>query len=135
MWTPEKLNPSSNKEKAKNTPGSTFENMKKAVDKVKSQEADEAKKDEKILNTLEQEFQASESSTWWQGGHPIPSRIQRKIILYKQQIDRRILDHPERPPEVGEAALSVLETIATSDQNPNAIARGIGKIMKLILSI
>jgi hypothetical protein len=43
--------------------------------------------------------------------------------------------HPERPPEVGEAALSVVETIATSDQDPNIIARSIGKIMKFILQL
>ena len=43
--------------------------------------------------------------------------------------------HPERPAEVGEAALSVVETIATSDQDPNVIARSIGKIMKFILKI
>jgi hypothetical protein len=42
-------------------PGSAFEDIKKAVDKVKSQEADETKKDERILDTLEQEFQTNES--------------------------------------------------------------------------
>ena len=63
------------------------------------------------------------------------TRIQKKVGIYKQTIRTRMARHPERPSEVGEAALSVVETIAASDQDPNIIARSIGKIMKFILKI
>ena len=61
MGSIEKQNVPSSKEKAKNKPISSFENIKKAIDKVKQAEGVEQKKDEKILNVLEQELQASES--------------------------------------------------------------------------
>ena len=135
MGNIEKQNIPSNKEKGKSKPDSSFENIKKAVDKVKQAENQELQKDEKILNVLEQELQASESHTWTWGQPVNQTRIQKKIITYKQTIRARMVRHPERPPEVGQAALSVVETIATSDQDPNIIARSIGKIMKFILKI
>ena len=131
----EKLNTPTGKEKGKNKPDASFENIKKAVDKVKQAEDTESQKDQKILNVLEQELQASESHTWTWGQAVKQTRIQKKVIIYKQTIRARMARHPERPPEVGEAALSVVETIATSDQDPNIIARSIGKIMKFILKI
>jgi len=63
MGNIEKQNIPSNKEKGKSKPDSSFENIKKAVDKVKQAENQELQKDEKILNVLEQELQASESHT------------------------------------------------------------------------
>lgn len=135
MGNLEKQNTPSNKEKGKNKPISSFENIKKAVDKVKQAEGAEQKKDEKILNVLEQELQASETHAWTWGQPMKQTRIQKKVIIYKQTIRARMARHPERPPEVGEAALSVVETIATSDQDPNIIARSIGKIMKFILQL
>jgi hypothetical protein len=63
MGNIEKNNIPSNKEKGKNKPNSSFENIKKAIDKVKQAEDTEQKKDEKLLNVLEQELQASESHT------------------------------------------------------------------------
>lgn len=135
MGNLEKQNTPSSKEKGKNKSGSSFENIKKAVDKVKQAEGAEQKKDEKILNVLEQELQASETHAWTWGQPVKQTRIQKKIIIYKQTIRARMARHPERPTEVGEAALSVVETIATSDQDPNIIARSIGKIMKFILKI
>jgi len=61
MKTPEQSNTPSNKEKSKGKPSSSFENIKKAVDKIKQAESQEDQKDEKILNVLEQELQASET--------------------------------------------------------------------------
>lgn len=135
MGNIEKNNIPSSKEKGKNKPNSSFENIKKAIDKVKQAEDTEQKKDEKILNVLEQELQSSESHTWTGGQAAKQTRIQKKVLLYKQTIRERMSRHPERPSEVGEAAISVVETIATSDQNPNLIAKSIGKIMKFILKI
>lgn len=135
MWNVEKQNIPSGKEKGKNKPGSSFEHIKKSVDEIRHAEDLESKKDEKILNALEQELQAAEAHTWTGGPQHRPTRIQRKITRYRQTIRARMARHPERPPEVGEAALSVVEMIATSDQDPNIIARSIGKIMKLILQI
>ncbi len=123
------------KEKGKNKPHSSFEHIKKAIDSVKQAEDKEQQKDAAILNILEQELQASESHTWTWGQTTKQTRIQKKILSYKQTIRARMARHPERPPEVGGAAISVVETIASSDQNPNFIARSIGKIMKLILKI
>ncbi|MCX6823404.1 MAG: hypothetical protein NTX91_05465 [candidate division SR1 bacterium] len=131
----EKLNTPTGKEQGKNKPSSSFENIKKAVDKVKQAEDTEQKKDEKILNVLEQELQASESHVGTGGQAVKQTRIQKKVVIYKQTIRARMARHPERPTEVGEAALSVVETIATSDQDPNIIARSIGKIMKFILQL
>lgn len=133
MGNIEKNTIATGKEKGKNKPDASFESIKKAMDKIKQTEDSEQQKDKKILNVLEQEMQASEShaSTW---GQPMTqTRIQKKVEIYKQTIRTRMTRHPERPPEVGEAALSVVETIATSDQDPNIIARSIGKIMKFIL--
>ena len=93
------------------------------------------KKDEKILNVLEQELQASETHTWQGGQQAKQTRIQKKIHIYTQTIHDRMARHPERPTEVGEAALSVVTLIANSDQDPNIIARSIGRIMKFILKI
>lgn len=135
MGNMEKLNTPTGKEQGKNKPSSSFENIKKAVDKVKQAEDTEQKKDEKILNVLEQELQASESHVWTWGQAVKQTRIQKKVVIYKQTIRARMARHPERPTEVGEAALSVVETIATSDQDPNIIARSIGKIMKFILQL
>lgn len=135
MWTPEKLNIPSGKEKGKNKPGSSFDKIKKAVDKVKQAEDQEQQKDKNILNVLEQELQASENHTWPSAKQTKATRIQQKIQIYTQTIRDRMARHPERPTEVGEAALSVVNTIATSDQDPNIIARSIGKIMKFILKI
>ena len=135
MGNMEKLNIATGKEKGKSKPEASFENIKKAVDKVKQAEDTENQKDQKILNVLEQELQASESHTWTWGQPVKQSRIQKKIIIEKQVIRARMARHPERPPEVGEAALSVVETIATSDQDPNVIAKSIGKIMKFILKM
>lgn len=135
MGNLEKQNISTGKEKGKNKPSNSFENIKKAVDKVRQAENNEQQKDEKILNVLEQELQASESHTWTWGKPAKQTRIQKKVMLYKQTIHARMARHPERPPEVGEAALSVVDTIATSDQNPNIIAKSIGRIMKFILKI
>lgn len=135
MGSIEKQNVPSSKEKAKNKPISSFENIKKAIDKVKQAEGVEQKKDEKILNVLEQELQASESHAWTWGQAAKQTRIQKKVSIYKQTIRTRMARHPERPTEVGEAALSVVATIATSDQDPNIIARSIGKIMKFILKL
>ena len=61
MGNMEKLNTPTSKEKGGNKPSSSFENIKKAVDKVKQAEDTEKQKDQKILNVLEQELQASES--------------------------------------------------------------------------
>ena len=135
MGNMEKVNTPTGKEKGKNKSSSSFENIKKAVDKVKQAEDIEQKKDEKILNVLEQELQASESHAWTWGKPVKRTRIQKKTEAYKQTIRARMARHPERPTEVGEAALSVVETIATSDQDPNVIARSIGRIMKFILKI
>ncbi|MEI8092417.1 MAG: hypothetical protein WCG98_09975 [bacterium] len=111
--------------------------MKKALDdlKIDIQETSEGKKDEKTINALEQEIQSDEKAANQQSSTPPPKRIQRKIALYTQQIQSRTARHPERPVEVGEAALSVINVIATSDQDPNIIARTIGRIMKFILKI
>jgi hypothetical protein len=111
--------------------------MKKALDDLKRDvhETSEEKKDEKIINALEQEIHADESGAAQQSSAPVPKRIQRKIALYKQQVQLWVSRHPDRPTEVGEAAIAVIETIAASDQDPNIIARGIGRIMKLILQL
>lgn len=137
MKTPEKKDILWGKEKWKNKGPEAFDDLKKSLDNLKRDvhETDEGKKDEAVINALEQEIQVDEKPASKQAGTPPPKRIQRKIALYKQQIQTRAIKHPDRPVEVSEAALSVIETIAISDQDPNIIARSIGRIMKLILQL
>ena len=131
----EKQNIPTGKEKSKKGPDTSFDKIKKAVDQIKQAEASETQQDQKVLNALEQELQAHESHAWGWSKPGKQTRIQKKITRYQQTIRAWMVRHPERPPEVGQAALSVIETIATSDENPNIIAKSIGKIMKLILQL
>lgn len=132
----EKKNISAN-EKGKEKSKNAFDNMKNALDNLKAdiKEKHEEKKDEQIIDDLEKIIDTSESASKKPSSTPPSKETTDKIVKYQQQITARMVRHPERPPEVGEAALSVISTIATSDQDPNIIARSIGKIMKLILKL
>lgn len=116
----------------------SFERNKKglgeSLQKIKDAEDIADKEDKRYIQEVEKQFGSLD--------RPIPSVGEQKTPVdtththtYSQTIRARMARHPERPPEVGDAALSVVDTIATSDQDPNIIAKSIGRIMKFIFKI
>lgn len=131
--TPERINKAS---KEKKSLWSSFDTLKNAVDAVKSLESQDKAQTEKDLQALENAMEtAPKQSESHQGSSPKTTKKSDSLLTQQQQIKDRIARHPERPQEVAEAALNVLNTIAQSDQDPNQVAKVMGKVMKFILGI
>ena len=108
--------------------------MKKSLDTLKAKEQEAAQKDKQAIEALENIMQSKGAAA--SAPHKAStSPLSPGYLQYKKHITDRILQHPERPPELGQAALDVLDTIATSHQNPNIIARMLGRIMQILLHI
>ncbi|MEI7562949.1 MAG: hypothetical protein WCJ39_04575 [bacterium] len=93
-----------------------------------------SQKDKKVLEALEDIIQQKHVSSSTKQERP-PHQDAPGYLHYKKNITDWIQQHPERPPELGQAALFVLDTIAHSHENPSIIAKSLGKIMQIILNI
>jgi hypothetical protein len=136
MWTgtPETIERSWAKEKKNMPKVSPSEWAKKSLDALKTKEQESSEQDKQDLEVLENIIQGK-----WSGGSkprtPPPRAFSPRYLQYKKHITDWIVQHPERPPEVGQAALDMLDIIVNSHQNPNIVAKSLGKIMKIILNI
>ena len=136
MWTPETPERLGKASKEKKSLWASFDNLKKAVDAVKSLENQDKQHLEQELAALEQAMEtAPTQAESHQGSAPTSTGKAASLLAQQQQIKEWMIRHPERPQEVAEAALNVLTTITQSDQNPNRVAKTMGKIMKFILKI
>lgn len=132
--TPETLESSWAKEKKNAPKAGPSEYTKKSLDTLKAKEQEASQKDKQAIEALENIMQSK-----WSIASP-PHKTVAHVpspgyLQYKKHITNRAAQHPERPSEVAQKALDVLDMIATSHQNPNSIAKTLGRIMQILLHI